>query len=110
MKVDIDPFEANFVEPIFLIVHMVDVQTRVANETTTKEAITESLAKSNNLAGKEKLNGEPRTIPINMVNMSYRVKVEFDTKYEMAVFENEQKSIYPQARKDLLDFLIRQKE
>ena len=107
MKVDIDSFESNFAESAILIVNMVDVQTRVANETTTKETIIEPLAKSDNLVRKEKLNGEPRTMPVNMVNMSQKVRTEFDSKYEMIVFENEQKSVYPKAGEDLLNFLIR---
>ena len=109
MKVDIDPFEANFAKLVFLTVNMVGVQTGVANKTIVKEAITQPLAKSDNLAEKEKLNGESKIMPINMANMSQKVKVEFDSEYEMNVFKNKQNSIYPQAREDLLDFLIRPK-
>ena len=46
-------------------------------------------------------------MPVNMVNMSQKAKVEFDFEYEMAVFKNEQKSIHTQVGEDLLDFLIR---
>ena len=74
---------------------MIDVETGAANETAIKEVITKPLAKSNNLARKEKSNSECRTMPVNKVNMSQKASVEFDSVCEMDVFENEQKSIYP---------------
>ena len=110
MKVGIDPFEANFAELIFLTVQMVDVEGGSAREIITKEIITESLAKSGNVVTKKKLKDKSRTMLVNMLNMSEKANAKFDSEYEIAIFKNEQKLIYPQVGEDLLNFLLCQIE
>ena len=68
---------------------MIDVETGATHEIVIKEAIIEPLAKSSNMVGKEKLNGESRTMLVNIVNLSQKTRTKFDSKYEMVVFENE---------------------
>lgn len=70
MKIDINPFETNFAELVFLTVNIVDVERGATYETITKKALTKLLAKFDNVIEKEKLNVESKTMPINTVNMS----------------------------------------
>ena len=50
MKVNIDPFEANFAKPIFLTINIVDVEGKAIPKIVTKETIVKSSIKSGNVA------------------------------------------------------------
>ena len=47
---------------------------------------------------------------VNMINIDQNHGPDFDIEYTMSVFESEKKPIYPQAGKDLFEFLLRQKD
>ena len=68
-----------------MTVNMVDVRDVSSHKTITKEAIAAPLAKFDNVVEKKKLIDESRTMPVNVVNMSQKVKVKFNSEYEMAV-------------------------